>query len=142
MSPAGGTQDPIDRGRAWLVGIAVGALAVAALVVAFVIGTNYSDEPTPVAGTEKQATPDLPKAVSGPGKDLFIASCGSCHTISEAGTTGTVGPDLDALKPDAALVSQAIAKGGTGSGMMPPALLSGKEAQQVADYVAAATAGN
>ena len=37
------------------------------------------------------------------GKALFTgaAGCGSCHTLAAAGTTGTVGPDLDSLAGDA-----------------------------------------
>ncbi len=31
----------------------------------------------------------------GAGKQLFIDRCGGCHTLAEAGTAGTVGPDLD-----------------------------------------------
>ena len=30
------------------------------------------------------------------GKEQFIANCGSCHVLSRAGTTGVVGPSLDA----------------------------------------------
>ena len=29
------------------------------------------------------------------GQQLFTASCGSCHTLSAAGTNGTIGPNLD-----------------------------------------------
>jgi cbb3-type cytochrome c oxidase subunit III len=29
------------------------------------------------------------------GKGLFTQSCGNCHTLSAAGTSGTIGPDLD-----------------------------------------------
>ncbi|MGL6280106.1 MAG: c-type cytochrome [Gaiella sp.] len=29
------------------------------------------------------------------GRDLFIEGCGSCHTLADAGTKGTVGPNLD-----------------------------------------------
>jgi cytochrome c oxidase subunit 2 len=33
------------------------------------------------------------------GKQLFVQNCGSCHTLADAGTNGTTGPDLDkALK--------------------------------------------
>ena len=37
------------------------------------------------------------------GKALFTgaAGCGSCHTLAAAGTTGTVGPNLDSLAGDA-----------------------------------------
>lgn len=30
------------------------------------------------------------------GKTLFQQKCGSCHTLAAAGTTGTIGPNLDA----------------------------------------------
>ena len=36
------------------------------------------------------------------GKSLFTANgCGSCHTLADAGGTGTVGPDLDKIAADA-----------------------------------------
>ena len=138
-----GQGDGIDRARAWLQGIALGALALAALVVAFVVGTNYSDEPAPgdAVVNEKKTTEELPKPVSEKGRELFVASCGSCHVLSEAGTTGAVGPDLDSLAPDAALVDTAIADGGAGTGAMPPGLLQGKDAKDVAEYVANVTGG-
>jgi cytochrome c6 len=31
----------------------------------------------------------------GAGKDLFVQACGGCHTLADAGTNGTIGPDLD-----------------------------------------------
>ena len=31
----------------------------------------------------------------GAGKDLFTQRCGGCHTLADAGTNGTIGPDLD-----------------------------------------------
>lgn len=139
-----GQGDGIDRARAWLQGVALGAVALAALVIAFVIGTNYSDEPTPgdAVANEKQATQELPKPVSEKGRELFAANCGSCHVLKEAGTTGVGGPDLDTLAPDAALVENAIVKGGAGSGVMPSGLLQGKDAQEVAEYVANVAGSN
>src|SRR5438093_12336726 len=29
------------------------------------------------------------------GKPLFVQKCGSCHTLADAGTQGTIGPNLD-----------------------------------------------
>jgi mono/diheme cytochrome c family protein len=48
------------------------------------------------------------------GKSVFtgIGGCGSCHTLSAAGTTGTVGPNLDTrLKSDCALPASKKARG-------------------------------
>jgi mono/diheme cytochrome c family protein len=43
-----------------------------------------------VAGCDLQEDADLER-----GRDLFIAKCGTCHTLAEAGTTAEVGPNLD-----------------------------------------------
>jgi mono/diheme cytochrome c family protein len=32
-------------------------------------------------------------------KAAFTESCGSCHVLADAGTTGQVGPDLDTVLP-------------------------------------------
>lgn len=42
-----------------------------------------------VAGVPGAAPPQLDPP------DLFVQSCGSCHTLAAAGTSATVGPDLD-----------------------------------------------
>ncbi|HEY3106727.1 MAG TPA: cytochrome c oxidase subunit II [Gaiellaceae bacterium] len=36
---------------------------------------------------------------SAQGKTLFTQQCGTCHRLSDAGTTGEVGPDLDKVLP-------------------------------------------
>ena len=46
------------------------------------------------------------------GKDIFVANCGSCHTLAAAGTSGTVGPNLDDLKPALARVQTQVINGG------------------------------
>jgi cbb3-type cytochrome c oxidase subunit III len=50
------------------------------------------------------------------GKDIFLANCGSCHTLADAGTSGTVGPNLDQLKPNQSIVQRQVINGG---GAMP-----------------------
>ena len=72
---------------------------------------------------------------SAEGKQIFSQSCGTCHTLSDAGTSGSVGPVLDDLKPDKARVENAIKNGGAGSGAMPANIVTGQEAEAVAEYV-------
>lgn len=69
------------------------------------------------------------------GKLIFTQNCGTCHVLKDAGTSGQVGPPLDQIKPDKNRVLAAIKKGGTGSGTMPANIVTGKEAQDVAQYV-------
>ena len=74
-------------------------------------------------------------AASAEGKQIFTQSCGTCHTLSDAGTNGQVGPNLDQLKPNKARVLSAIENGGAGSGAMPANIVTGAEAEAVATYV-------
>jgi mono/diheme cytochrome c family protein len=46
------------------------------------------------------------------GKSVFSANCASCHTLAAAGATGTVGPNLDELKPDEQRVKRQVENGG------------------------------
>jgi sulfite dehydrogenase len=66
------------------------------------------------------------------GKELFAGTCGSCHTLKDAGTSGTFGPNLGDLKPAKALVLETIANG---PGAMPAKLYTGAKADKVATYV-------
>jgi len=73
------------------------------------------------------------------GKELFASSgCGSCHTLADAGTTGTTGPNLDDLKPGLDAAVEQITNGGGG---MPPfgGQLSEADIQAIAAYVVDAT---
>ena len=69
------------------------------------------------------------------GKEVFeSAGCVGCHTLADAGATGTVGPNLDEAKPPADLVVTRVTNG---MGAMPPfkGQLSDKQIQDVAAYV-------
>jgi mono/diheme cytochrome c family protein len=68
------------------------------------------------------------------GKEIFTQNCASCHTLKDAGTTGTVGPNLDQLKPAEPVVKHQVEVGG---GAMPPfkGTLSPAEITAVAKYV-------
>ncbi len=74
-------------------------------------------------------------ATADSGKKAFTATCGGCHRLADAGTSGQVGPDLDELKPDEQRVLNAIKEG---PDAMPDNLLQGAEAEAVAKYVAGA----
>jgi mono/diheme cytochrome c family protein len=69
------------------------------------------------------------------GKAVFTANCGSCHTLADAGTSGTIGPNLDEAKPSRALAVERVTNG---KGAMPSfkGQLSEEQIQAVAEYVA------
>jgi cbb3-type cytochrome c oxidase subunit III len=78
------------------------------------------------------------KATSG--KQVFqTAGCTGCHTLKDAGASGTVGPNLDQAKPPSSLVVDRVTNG---KGAMPSfkGQLSDAQIQAVAKYVAS-TAG-
>lgn len=89
------------------------------------------------------------------GKRLFVEKCGSCHKLQRADTQGTSGPDLDAA------FEQSLAEGFGRDAVqsvvheqilyparldpknpvyMPPKLVTGEDAENVAAYVAAVAA--
>ena len=62
------------------------------------------------------ATAKPPAQVGTDGKAIFQANCASCHTLKAAAATGTIGPNLDQLKPPLARVKHQVEVGG---GVMP-----------------------
>lgn len=70
------------------------------------------------------------------GKTIFTTTCGACHTLKEAGTSGEVGPNLDELEPSLETVEHQVINGG---GPMPAfgkeGILSSQEVKAVATYV-------
>jgi mono/diheme cytochrome c family protein len=130
--------------ESWLLGIGAGLVVIALMGAAYTIGYNNGQddsEPAPQRAEEPAPEPDTSAAATGPGRELFAQSCGSCHTLDDAETTGAVGPNLDALEPDVSGVETAISVGGAGTGAMPAGILSGKQAEQVSEYVAAVAGG-
>jgi mono/diheme cytochrome c family protein len=72
------------------------------------------------------------------GKQVFeSAGCVACHTLADAGSTGTVGPNLDDAKPPATLVVTRVTDG---AGAMPSCKgkLTEQQIQDVAAYVSSA----
>ena len=68
------------------------------------------------------------------GKTVFTGSagCSGCHTLADAGATGTVGPNLDQLKPPYDKVVTQVTNGGA----VMPAFKSTLTPQQIADVAA------
>ena len=132
----------------------VRAAAISTLVLASLLAAG--------CGAVKHVTEGNP----GQGKKLFVASCGSCHTLAEAGTSGTLGPNLDDAfaadkmqgfhhstiadvvrgqiaypdpDPGSSCVEPLKAGNGlqcTATAVMPAGILSGTDAKDVAVYVA------
>jgi mono/diheme cytochrome c family protein len=72
------------------------------------------------------------------GRDLFAQRCKICHSLRASNAVAQVGPNLDQLRPPKALVLDAINKGRSrGNGQMAAQLATGKDAQDIADYVSA-----
>lgn len=75
--------------------------------------------------------------------EFFAANCGSCHTLSAAGTTGTIGPDLDEVLSgqQAAQISESISDPeanitpGFPAGVMPANFGDTLTPQQLSDLV-------
>jgi cytochrome c553 len=123
------------------------ALLVATLALALVGAgcggdENATPEPETVEGTVPAETGGGGGGGGGggegdaaAGKEVYAsAGCGSCHTLSDAGTTGSVGPNLDESSADFAAAQAQIANGGGGM----PAFqgqLSDEEIADVAAYV-------
>jgi cytochrome c6 len=92
-----------------------------------------------VAGTGAAPTPPTGGGAED-GKSIFTENCGTCHTLADAGTIGTVGPNLDQSRPPKALVVDRVTNG---KGAMPPFRdsLDPAQIEAVAEYVSSAAGG-
>jgi mono/diheme cytochrome c family protein len=130
-----------------VVPICIAAVAAALLISG--CGSEGVVQPTPetVVGTLPKptvvaATPAF-RLTGDPveGKKIFeSAGCKSCHTLADAGATGTVGPNLDEAKPDYRLATARVT---LGKGVMPSfkGQLTDQQIADVAAYVVKATGG-
>jgi mono/diheme cytochrome c family protein len=145
------------RGLGWYVAVCV-LFFVAMMAAVLVFGKEKSEatgseQPAAATTTQTQnqtqtqqgSTSSAPPPAApaqgdaSAGKAVFAsAGCGSCHTLKAAGSTGTIGPNLDDLKPPLDTVVHQVEVGG---GPMPAfkGQLSDKQIQDVAAYVVAST---
>ena len=130
--PSGAREAYLTRGnRLFRIAIPVIYVALGIAVPALVIADR--EEAKGASGPLRSTTGN---SHFNRGKLLFRETCWSCHTLKAAGAQGVTGPNLDtigAITTTRAL--NAIRIGGTGLGRMPPGLLSGKDAADVAYYV-------
>ena len=138
-------------------------IALALVAVVFVFGLaacggeeEASPEPEDTTGeitttdtetteTETETETDGEEPAEGDaaaGKEIFVGAggCGSCHTLADAGTSGSIGPNLDDSQPSFDLAVDRVTNG---SGAMPPFAdqLSEQQIADVATYVSTAAGG-
>ena len=127
--------------------VAIAALALAAVLAG--CGAEGVVAPTPVTVVGALPKPTLEPATPAfklkgdptAGKTIFLsAGCTGCHTLADAKATGTVGPNLDQVKPDYRLVTARVT---LGKGQMPSfkGQLTSQQIADVAAYVVKATGG-
>ena len=105
------------------------------------MGTTDTTETTETTGTT-----DTTGAAGDPvaGKQIFLTvaqpSCSGCHTLSDAGASGSIGPNLDAASPSYDKVVERVTDG---QGVMPSfsGSLSEQQIQDVAAYVSSVAEG-
>ena len=98
-------------------------------------------------GSEGISVPES-QTVAHKGATIFAERCGGCHTISAAGTQGskpkgetnskdrTNGPNFNSRKETYESVVTAIRQGGFSGAIMPGNIVTGKEADAVAVFLA------
>jgi len=133
-------RNPNFPGRhvGWFV-VVVACFVIAMLASVFFLGrekTEASAAPPPTTTTTTGPTVQGDPVA---GKKVFLtAGCTTCHTLKAAGSHGTVGPNLDQLKPAEAKIVHQVTFGGA---IMPPfkAQLTPKQIQDVAAFVYTST---
>ena len=108
----------------------------AAVLVAAVLAAGCGQEDIELA----QSDPGYEAAV------LFNENCGMCHTFDVAASEGSSsdandaervdGPNFNQRQEDVQAVLYAIRNGGFSGAIMPENILTGEEAQRVAEFVA------
>ena len=102
-------------------------------------------------GCGAEGLPDAGAGDASQGRDLFIEHCGSCHTLADAGTRGTIGPNLDDAFRQSRKdglgqstiqsvvlnqIAYPVVEPTTGEPGMPADIVTGDDADSVAAYVA------
>lgn len=133
-----------------------GVIAAALLAAAVLAGCGaegvVSPTPNTIVGKTPTTTVTFPvvpafhlKGDATKGRTIFTSNCGSCHTLAAAHTSGTIGPNLDSVKPDYRAVTAQVTLGPAGplQGAMPSfkKTLSTQQIADVAAFVVDSTGG-
>jgi mono/diheme cytochrome c family protein len=103
-------------------------LPVAQTVVGTVPGQTTTAEPVP---------PQYAHGDAAAGKPLFTSKgCNACHTLKDAGATGTIGPDLDISKPSLGRAIDRLLNGGKLGNAAMPSFKTALSTKQIADLAA------
>ena len=126
------------RGRRSTLVLFIAALVVLGFAIPLAVIAADKDRNSIPEADVKALTP-----LQGHGRELFGQRCRNCHTLKAANASAKVGPNLDSLAPPKALVLDAIHKGrARGNGNMAADLVTGEDAEAVAEFVAVATGGS
>lgn len=105
--------------------------------------TTTGETTTDKTTTDETTTGETEPAGEGnavAGKEVFLGAggCGSCHTLADAGTSGSIGPNLDDAQPSLELALDRVTNG---QGAMPSfsGQLTEQQIADVAAYVSSAT---
>ena len=112
-------------------------LLVAGALALVGVGCGGDDDGTDTSAPPATTTEDGGSGTgdAANGEQVFAAAgCGGCHVLEAAGSTGSVGPDLDGASPSFDTVVEQVTNGG---GAMPAFgdELSAQEIQDVAAFV-------
>jgi mono/diheme cytochrome c family protein len=145
LAMRGGSRDSAEAGSAGvghhLITLGIIVMFVFGLVVPAIVLAFNGEHKASVAVGGVHLSKEEQK-----GRELFAHACGVCHTLAATKSVGRIGPNLDVRVGDdvsteagrRALVLSTIKEGrAVGRGDMPAQLYVGKEAEEVAKFVAA-----
>lgn len=114
--------------------VLIGAVTTIAAFGLVACGGSGSDSGSASTTTSTEKAAGSGGTAASEGQTVFVQNCGTCHTLSAAGTDGNIGPNLDDLQPDYATVKSQVINGGGG---MPAwkGVLSDAEIDAVSTYV-------
>jgi mono/diheme cytochrome c family protein len=127
-------------GRRAVILVVVLAFAFGLVIPALVLASNGNDKASEASGGVHL------NAQQQKGRELFSHTCALCHTLQATKSIARIGPNLDVRVGEdiptpagrRALVLNAILEGrARGLGQMPALLYQGREAEDVASFVAA-----